>query len=273
MHSKTMKNDLIKSIYDLEEKPENIGRRDFLKKAGIAGLALAGLGSLGGCALTPNLDVNLKVAGRDFNKYDFDAIAREYETGKRQVIPINSIDDFALSGEELGWMRLSEGTEKRRRTSLFDSNPLKGNDDRFNLGKKMIEDFPNCQEWFLAQYEGRTNYPRYPFDIFVNKFSSEEGFLKAKKKIINLFNEIHPLHKEIIESLKIPEKRDFQKYKKWNLKRKPYWGELNFFSQFPFIVGIDSYFHENTLQKREHLSRINLYQKKRGLDLVWSDFE
>ncbi|MDD3861889.1 MAG: twin-arginine translocation signal domain-containing protein [Candidatus Gracilibacteria bacterium] len=268
-----MQNSLEEIAYKPAERNEGISRRNFLRTAAGAGLALTGIGGLVGCALTPDLDVNFKIAGRDFNKYDFDAITREYETGKRQVIPINSIDDFALSGEELGWMRLSEGTEKRRRTSLFDSNPLKGNDDRFNLGRKMIENFPICQEWFLIQYQGRTNYPRYPFDIFVNKFSSEKEFFEATTKIKYLFSNLASLHKEVIESLEIPEKRSVKKYKEWSSKRKPYMGELIFFSQFPFIVGIDSYFHEDKNQKREHFSRMKLYQKKRGLDLVWSDFE
>ncbi|MDD3861888.1 MAG: twin-arginine translocation signal domain-containing protein [Candidatus Gracilibacteria bacterium] len=253
-----------------------MSRRDLLKRAAGAGLALTGLGGLVGCALTPNLDLDLKVAGRDFNKYDFDAIAREYETGKRQVIPINSIDDFALSGEELGWMRLSEGTEKRRRTSLFDPNPLKGNDDRFNLGS-MIKGFPSCKKWLLIQYEGRTNYPRYPLDIIVNQFNSEENYLFAKEKLATWFLETKIPTKELKDSLKKKIKFKLERLNNWGELRKPYSKITGMFSIKPFLISIQNpwyiFSNINGEQEQEQISRLNLYQKKRGLDLVWSDFE
>lgn len=248
---------------------ENPQRRVFLKQAGLAGLAVATGGVLGGCALTPNFDVDAQIAGRDFKKYDFDAIAREYETGRRQVIPVTSIDDFALSGEELGWMRLAEMGEKNL-IGVFNSNPLKGTSDKWDLVKR-IGGSPLCNEWLLAQYMGRTNYPVYEMSILANKFPSEEDFFKARENLKNWFNSRYSLDKEIKRTWGSNE-MDPKKFKEWFLKRAPYNGEAIVFSKGKYLVSVASLMLTNYSHKQEHFSRMNLYQKKRGLDIVWSDF-
>ncbi len=271
MHSKTMKNDLIKSIYDLEEKPENIGRRDFLKKAGIAGLALAGLGSLGGCATS----IPVKIGNIDYNYYDLVKIAREYETGKRQVIPINSLEDFALSGEELGGMTPA-WPQDRTILGRISDNPFKGNSNFYSPQKYSPQKVFNTslpEEWSITEYTGRTDYPHYQFFLFVDKFKSTQEFLDAEKKMKNWFFERKEIHQEIKKIINSPEDISPKKWDEWHNRRAPFHEEYFIISKEPFIARIGKGFSLTEKKQTEHLSRLNLYQKKRGLDLVWSDFE
>lgn len=178
-----MESGLIRSVYDLDKQPEELlGRRDFLKKAGVVGLALAGgAAGLSGCGAS----LPIKILGRDFEKYDFDAIARRYENNP---IKINSIDDFALLGEELGWMRLCEWTEKTI-IPLFGKNPLKGNKDTMKENSDiyfLARGTNSPEEWFFAEYTGRIHYPHYALAILANRFRSEKDCLEAgevRKKI------------------------------------------------------------------------------------------
>lgn len=256
-----MKNDLIKSVYDLEEKSESIGRRDFIKKAGIAGLALAGLGSLGGCA-------SGKFMGLDYNRYDFNQIAQRY---KDAPISVNKMEDFLLSEEELGTMTLTWPFD-RVRLGRFDSNPLKGDSQKYSFQNEFRT--PSCTKWLLAEYIGKTHYPLYNFNILINKFATEKDFFVGEEKIKKWFLERESIHREIQESVASSKKRklSIERLKEWHTKRKPCYGEYIFFSKYPFISKIETGLFLDKEHKYEHISRVNLYQAKRGLKTVWSDF-
>lgn len=239
-----MKNDLIKSVYDLEEKSESIGRRDFIKKAGIAGLALAGLGSLGGCAHV------------DKTNYDYRSFVLRYENNP---IQINSIDDFALSGEELGWMRPCMGLEKQR-IPRGSPNPLKGKKNEYPLEERK-NDYPLCEEWLLAENVGRNSVPWYTIGIFARKFKSDKEFLEAKQKISETsFSEIEHLARSITYHPKSYAARNKSKI------------SFNIFSKSPYIVEFASE-EKKTNRTTEHAIRTKLYQKKRGLEFVMGNFD
>lgn len=227
---------LMKSMIK-EDYVQNPGRRLFLKKAGLASLAIAGAGILGGCAMLPNADMDIQFAGRDFKKYDFNEVAKRYEGNP---IPINSIEDFALSGEELGWMRLSEGGEKIL-IPYFESNPHqeKSNKYSFVVGKGS----PVVEECLFAEYMGRIHYPKYGMFILSNKFQSEKDCLEAEK---------------------ILKERRKLSYLSSHKSRT--------FSRANFMAEISTGNFLNETQKQDYLSRVNLYQNKRGLDVIWSNF-
>lgn len=235
-----MKNDLIKSVYDLEEKSEGIGRRDFIKKAGIAGLALAGLGSLGGCAHV------------DRTKYDYDAITRKYE---KNPIQIHSLDDFALSGEELGEMRFSKGLERNRIPSMAE-NPLKGKGNSYPLQERKV-DAPLCEEWLLSENVGQNWSPWYTISIFARKFKSKEESKLTEEKLKNM----DQLEIEYIEKML---KYGFQTKHKIS---------FNIFSKHPFIVEFVTGGLIYSGRGWEHAKRTLLYQKKRDLNLIRGNFD
>ncbi len=204
-------------------------RRAFLKNAGLVGLVLAGgaaLGGLSGCTLLPNFDVDLQIAGRDFKKYDFDEVAKRYENAP---IPINSLDDFVLSGEELGWMRLAEWTEKQNIPKLG-PNPLKEKSDKYSLGK--VQKAPLCEEWLLAEYTGRMHYPNYRIGIIANRFKSKEDCLEAQEKL-----------------------------KEWHKKTNFHY-KFRIFSKEDFMVIFSMGGFIDEAQRQEHLGRANLYQRR-----------
>jgi hypothetical protein len=163
------KNNIFKYILSTEmiQNPE---RREFLKAAGLMGLALAGgavgLSSLNACAYV------------DYTRYDFNAIAERYTSNP---IQINSIDDFALSGEELGTMRPCKGAEKNR-IPYSGENPLKGKSNEYPLQERK-GDIPLCEEWLLAENVGQNWVPWYGITIFARKFKSEEESLMVEKNL------------------------------------------------------------------------------------------
>ncbi|PKN68925.1 MAG: hypothetical protein CVU54_12505 [Deltaproteobacteria bacterium HGW-Deltaproteobacteria-12] len=239
-----MKNELIKSVYDLKDQSENYNRRDFLKKAGMAGLALAGLGSLGGCAHV------------DRTNYDYNAIAKRYESNP---IQINSIDDFALSEEELGWMRSCEGFEKVR-IPFSKENPLKGKSNEYPLQERK-GDTPLCEEWLLAENVGKNSAPWYTIKIFARKFKSEEDYLKMIEKIKKMpFLELEHLERQLVYGLESYATKTRRKI------------TFNIFSKSPFLVEFTSEGRDSN-RTMEHAARTKLYQEKRGLNFINGNFD
>ncbi len=241
MHSKTMKNDLIKSIYDLEEKPENIGRRDFLKKAGIAGLALAGLGSLGGCfrAYRAPPEVHLDF---DINSH------KKYDSGP---ISTTKLEDFLLSEEEIYGMRLAWPVDK-----LFFKLNIEENPSFFlNIEKNGRKKYPNFS-WkraMDAEYKGKTNFPDNYFYIVMQEYNNpKEAAMNVEaleKKIEYMkFNKTNRTHQINLSPIRRLYSRD----------------------NFVGVVLIADYFI-NESHKNENTARLEHYQKKRGLTLHWKN--
>jgi len=218
-----------------------ITRRDFIKKAGLVTLALASGAGLSGCATSNILNPVYKALGRDTTNYDFNKIAEEYENNP---IQINSIDDFFLSGEEKGTMRLCELWEKKT-IPMTSPNPMKGNSSLYSLGSGVVK-VPFCEEWGIAEYIGKTHYSdrkgEYNLDIIANKFKSKEDCIETEEKL-----------------------KEWYKTTNFSSKGRTY-------SKTPFIVVFSTGLFIDEAHKQEHIARANLYQKKRGLDLVCGNF-
>jgi len=241
-----MKNELIKSFYDITEQPEGLDRREFLKKAGLAGLALAGLGaglgSLGGCAHVDRTD------------YDYNAIAKNYESNP---IQIRGIDDFALFGEELGEMRFSKGLEKGV-IPLSSENPLKGRTNEYPLPDRKM-DAPLCEEWLFGENVGKNWYPWYRITVFARKFNSKEESLIVEEKIKNMpFSKVKYLAERLHYGRAPPYREE---------------ASFNIFSKHPYIVEFVTGGLLFSGKGGEHVLRTRLYQTKRGLKFVRGNFD
>ncbi|NLA40294.1 MAG: twin-arginine translocation signal domain-containing protein [Smithella sp.] len=236
-----MKNDLIKSVYDLEEKSEGIGRRDFIKKAGIAGLALAGLGSLGGCYV--------RVAHENVTK-DFDVNShKQYDSGP---IPITKIEDFLLSGEELYGMRLTWPEDRHYMKLKRQANPMFLNNVKSD--GSLLKKEHSWKRLMNAEYTGKTNFPNYFFFVEFTELENEEN---AKERI----KEIKP----IIENFKFGDSFIYS-YKKGINPTKRIYSRDNFVGSIATTRNFINEAHKN-----ENIARLELYQKKRGLILHWKD--
>ncbi|MDD3248762.1 MAG: twin-arginine translocation signal domain-containing protein [Smithellaceae bacterium] len=238
-----MKNDLIKSVHDLEEKSESIGRRDFIKKAGIAGLALAGLGSLGGCARVYRAHPEVHL--------DFDVNShKQYDSGP---IPIRTIEDFLLSGEEIYGMRLTWPVDKHYIKRKRQANPMFLED--LKKGKSLFKKAYSWKRLMDAEYTGKTNFPNYFFYINIRE---KENSSETEKRIKIL--------KDYIESLE----RAGKVFPIANGGRTPTIGRI--YSKNNFICSIFTTRHFiNEAHKNENTARLEHYQKKRGLTLHWKN--
>jgi len=223
-------------------------RREFLKKAGLAGLALAGLGaglgSLGGCAHVDRTD------------YDYNAIAKNYESNP---IQIRGIDDFALFGEELGEMRFSKGLEKAT-IPLSSDNPLKGRANEYPM-KERKADIPLCEEWLLGENVGKNWYPEYSITLFARKFKSDKESLIVEEMIKNMsFSEVEYLSERLHYGGKAPPSSRHK-------------SSFNIFSKPPYIVEFVTGSLLFSGKGGEHVLRTRLYQTKRGLKFIRGNFD
>ncbi|MDD3861887.1 MAG: hypothetical protein PHP74_03310 [Candidatus Gracilibacteria bacterium] len=173
-------------------------------------------------------------------------------------ILLNSIDDFALSGEELGEMRFSKGAEKTR-LSYLSENPLKGRENDYPLQERK-GDTPVCEEWILTENIGQNWAPWYTISIFARKFKSEEDFLNMEEKIKNMPSpQIEYLLKKLYHENSFVTRKNIA---------------FNIFSKSPFIIDlVGGHITPHTLRVVEHRRRVSLYQKKRGLNFVRGNFD
>jgi len=227
------------------ESPTQISRRGFLAGLGAVGAAITGLS---GCGL-------FLIPAEHRVPYDFNA-HKKYDSGP---ILVNKLEDFLLSGEELAGMKLAVWGERKgfgRLTGLknpntflsSESNPFIENPSRrkggYCIGYSTIEnkEVPICEKSLLADYIGITDYPLYSFAVAVSEFDSPKKALIVAEEYPSVLRETH-----------IKFKTNASLYTK-----------DKYLCVIVTALGLNP-----NVPEPENSSRLQLYQKKRGLKLHW----